>query len=298
MAHFSLDLNKMIPIKYIPLVLRCLLDRIPILIYGQNPEEIDNFSSNLIKFIPNRQELIFWSDFVSLDEYNSILEKEEQDLESARTVVRVPSLASKQAFNNFKFFKSWIITATSDVGKIEDIVKIALENNNKILVIDLTDPIKINLMGGNSDLSLDLGFEKMIIDNIINRSEDSLEKIRRVLKKKIFGSTLSTLLTTNLLNFGGEKNSLEESIFNSEILSFVNASKRALLLLTRLNLIKEFKIDASISEKTLLDSIQYDRAGAHRILDFIKAEWGQNFSHFVKKGKFSVFGDIIDGLWG
>ncbi|MHA1410203.1 MAG: hypothetical protein ACTSQY_07870, partial [Candidatus Odinarchaeia archaeon] len=86
--------------------------------------------------------------------------------------------------------------------------------------------------------------------------------------------------------------------FNSEIMGFVNACKRALLLLTRLNLINDFKINASISEKTLLDTIQYKKANAERILDFIESEWGYRFHSFIKKGKFSVFGDIVDGLWG
>ncbi|MHA1835957.1 MAG: hypothetical protein ACTSYQ_03395, partial [Candidatus Odinarchaeia archaeon] len=119
-----------------------------------------------------------------------------------------------------------------------------------------------------------------------------------VINKKIYGSSLSQGFSSNLLDLAIERSSLEESLFNSEIFLFVNACRRALLLLTRLNLIKQFNIDASISEKTLLDSIQYKGASANRILDFIYSEWGYNFNELIRKGKFSIFGDIVEGLWG
>lgn len=299
MPHFSLSFEPSVKRESTPLVLRCLLDRFPIIIYGEDSSLLDDLACVLIKFLPNRQERIFWVDFATSEEYSSILDKERQDTESPRSVIRVPCLASKHAFNGYTDFQGWIIPVSKASSSFSECIDYVKSHNPRFLLINICgESKKTELVTTGANPDLDLSFERDLITRIEEESFVSLEKVKRVLKKKVYGSNISHSFSSTLLNFDVEKINLQESLFNSQIFMFVNACKRALYLLTRLNLITQFNIEGTISEKTLLDTIQFQKASGSRILDFIYSEWGLRFHDHIRRGKLSALGDIIDGLWG
>ncbi|MEM2109104.1 MAG: hypothetical protein QW327_01255, partial [Candidatus Odinarchaeota archaeon] len=197
-------------------------------------------------------------------------------------------------------FRGWVVSIVDGEKNIQECIQRIEEHSQLTLTVKIfkNSHSISELTPSKYQNTLDTSFERDLINKIESESASSIERVKRVLKSKICGSTVSPIFSSTLLNFEAEEEGLKESLFNSQIFLFVNACKRALYLLTRLDLINEFNIEGVISEKTLLDSIKYNCASASRILDFIYAEWGLSFHKYVKSGKLSVLGDIIEGLWG
>jgi hypothetical protein len=47
----------------------------------------------------------------------------------------------------------------------------------------------------------------------------------------------------------------------------------------------------------LYEAIDYKAAPIERLLDFIKAEWSEDFSRSVEGGRARIFGDRLEGFW-
>ena len=91
------------------LILKCLLDRIPILIAGTNKEDVEflaNFLADLMSF---RTKLIFYTDFISENELDMLLQEEDTNYDTNRYIVVCPNDAIHKATRMFDDFKSWIL---------------------------------------------------------------------------------------------------------------------------------------------------------------------------------------------
>ena len=91
------------------LILYSLLNRIPIIVYGNEAEEVDNFIIELSNLIHFRKELIFYTDFISDTEYKNLIMNENIDYNSQRTHIRCPTTVALKALNQFENFNSWLI---------------------------------------------------------------------------------------------------------------------------------------------------------------------------------------------
>ena len=103
----------------IALILHCLLDRIPIVIVSSNEEEVENMMNGLTGLISFRNVMIFYTDFVNLDDYNNLLESEEYDMEVQRNIFLCYPFALEKAIEVFEDFNFWIIGCTNNVENRE-----------------------------------------------------------------------------------------------------------------------------------------------------------------------------------
>jgi len=134
--------------------------------------------------------------------------------------------------------------------------------------------------------------------NVILGTEVSIEKMKRVLAKKVDLKHTSKEQLKLLLDFDHEEIELKKNLIQKEALDFYQAAKRALYIMNRMEMLKQFGMDSSLADKTLSSTISYEAAKADRILDFIQSEWGIKFEAVIKSGRTSNFGDLIESMWG
>ncbi|MFX0035015.1 MAG: hypothetical protein ACFE9I_05165 [Candidatus Hermodarchaeota archaeon] len=286
--------------NYNSIILYCLLDRIPIVILGDDSDYIDNILIELSELVHFRKDYIFYTDFISKIEYENLISNEEIDYNYQRAHIRCPCNVSFKALNQFDKIQSWLIGLKNSEEKeqlnyIKNLIK---KKANEILYIIITPKdIYIDLEGVNIK-SIDLTFEQNIFKKISQDTEKSIAKMKRVLSDKITTNKLDKDLVKTLLDFDQEKSELKKNIFKREIQNFYSGSKRAFFIFSRLQLLNNLEVQTSIGSKTLLETIDYEEASIERIISFIKKEWGENYSDLIEDGKKAFIGDKLVSLWG
>ena len=284
------------------LTLRALLDRIPILVLGENDEEITEIIDDLTSLIKNRQELIFYTDFISKSELDNIIQLESMDYDTKRIVIKSPPPVSFKAIELFENFKGWILgynIVIDDNAKKTYLLKNLIKKTDFFLSLKIENGEKLiaKIEGKNAKI-LDINFEKSIIRQVMSNTEIAIEKMVRILRKKIPTRSIDSNNIINILDFRLEENRVKRNLLEKEILDFINAASRAFALLTRINQLKDMGILFEISEKTIQKTIMFENCKLKRIFDFIKNEWNETYSPDVKLDKSSEYADIIEGLWG
>jgi hypothetical protein len=151
---------------------------------------------------------------------------------------------------------------------------------------------------GFDDKLINLNLEEEILTKISEDTENSINKMKRVLYEKINKNQINKELIESLLDFKIEKKEIKKNIFKKEIQNFYSGSKRAFFILSKLNLLNTMQIESKIGSKTLLETINYKEVPIERIISFIKNEWGEDFSDLVENNKLSFIGDKIQSFWG
>jgi len=286
--------------KSASLIIYCLLNRIPIIVFGDNSDEIDDFLMELSNLIHFRREYVFNTDFISIEDYNNLIQTEDMDYNAERVHIRCSSNVALKALNQFDEINSWIIGIVTPKHKenLEEIKNLIKEKSKVFLSILLSDDtISVELEGTDSKL-IDLSLEENILRKISEDTEKSIVKMKRVLSDRTKSDKLSKEIIKTLLDFETEKNELIKNIFKKEIQNFYSGSKRAFFILSRLRLLTTMEIETKIGSKTLFDTIDYDEATINRILSFINREWKEDFSDLIESGKKVDIGDKIQSLWG
>ncbi|MFX1592039.1 MAG: hypothetical protein ACFFCL_05040 [Promethearchaeota archaeon] len=282
------------------IILYCLLDRVPIIVLGEDPNKIDEFLIELSELVHFRKEYVFYTDFISKADYENLISNENIDYNYQRAHVRCPCNVAFKALSQFDNLHSWLIglkipKKKNELIYIKGIIK---KNTSVILYITITsNTISIEIEGLNLNL-LDLTLEQNIFKKISQDTEKSIAKMKRVLSDKITTNQLDKDLLKTLLDFEEEKNELKKNIFRREIQNFYSGSKRAFFILSRLNLVNSIGIQTRVGSKTLLETIDYEEAPIERICSFIKKEWGDNYLDLIEDGKKAFIGDKIVSLWG
>ncbi len=286
--------------NYNSLILYCLLDRIPIIVLGEDSDKIDNFLIELSELVHFRKDYVFYTDFVSMEDYENLISNESIDYNYQRAHIRCPCNVSLKALNQFDNLNSWLIGLIIPKLK-EEFIEIRRQINNKakeLLFITISsDTISIKVEGINLKI-IDLTLEQNIFKKITQDTEKSIAKMKRVLSDKITTTQLDKDLLKTLLDFEEEKNELKKNIFKREIQNFYSGSKRAFFILSRLNLLNDIGIQTHVGSKTLLETVDYEEAPIERMISFINKEWGENYSILIEDGKKAFMGDKIVSLWG
>ncbi|MFX1280915.1 MAG: hypothetical protein ACFFA3_16190 [Promethearchaeota archaeon] len=281
-------------------ILYCLLDRIPIIVLGDDQEKINNFLIELSELIHFRRDYVFYTDFISLEEYEDLISNESIDYNYQRAHIRCPCEVAIKALNTFKNIDSWLIGIVIPKHK-EELLKLREFINTKthcVLYISLILNNYLIEFEYINIKSLDLTLEQDIFKKISQDTEKSLIKMKRVLNDKITSNQLDKDLVKTLLDFEIEKSELKKNIFKREVQNFYSGSKRAFFILSRLNLLNNIGAYTKIGSKTLLETIDYEEVPIDRIVSFIRKEWGEDFSDLIEDGKKSFMGDKIVSLWG
>ena len=279
-------------------LLYCVLNRIPIFVAGDQDEEVNDLINSIITLVPHRNDVVYYSDFIDPEDYEILLEEELNNFNIPRMIVCCPTSASKIAINSISNLSGWILGLKSNGSLTSTQYMEDLSKKFEKFLFLIIENDAIELKSKNLALNqIDLSFEKKIIKKSIEKTEVALEKMKRVLNKKIKSSINSQILNS-IMNFEVEENKIQSNIFREEIQAFVHASVRALAILSRIDLLRELGFDIRIADKTLLQTIDYANINSHRLIMFIKSEYGVNFYNCINKGWKNRFGDQIEGSWG
>jgi hypothetical protein len=278
---------------------------------GDKSTKVEDFIIELSNLVHFRKEFVFYTDFISKLEYENLIQNEDIDYNSQRTHIRCPCDVSLKALTQFDNFISWIIgivipKQNENLFYIKNLIRKKVTKFLTIIISSNTVSIEIE---GINIKQIDLTLEQGILQKISQDTEKSIIKMKRVLSDKIKSRKLDNDLILTLLDFEVEKNELKKNIFNKEIQNFYSGSKRAFFILSRLNLLNNLEMSATIGNNTLLKTIDYYQtpldgiisAPLNRIISFIHKEWGVDFSHLIENGsnaKKVDVGDKIQSMWG
>ncbi|MHA1369769.1 MAG: hypothetical protein ACTSRA_08670 [Promethearchaeota archaeon] len=288
--------------KEFSIILRCLIDRIPIIIGGNDKEFVDEVVMKLCDLLPMRKEIIFGNEFFELDEYNAIITEENMDYDNQRSIFRAPVNFEDSIIKNIDNIKGWVvgILMNGDENIFFEKASRLRKKNSRSLFIKFDEQNRVEFVETfNFDKhDLNLKFERNIIQKIINQTENSLERMKRVLDKKIqTQSNLNESIVKSLVDLSQEECIIKESIFKKELIEFYHACRRGLAILSRLSFLNQFH-PVKIGKKAFFDAISYDSVDIKRFLEFIKAEWEEDFENLIDTSRVSIIGDHLDSLWG
>lgn len=289
-----------------PLLLNSVLERIPVLVAGEDIELVDDITECLTTLCPHRHKLVFWRDFTSESEILSVWEEEKHNYEVSRTVVCGLSGNLRLALDRISRFAGWILAiplGSTVLGvqvnekTLEDVTSHVLNNSGNCGILRITSPSSITFtLVKQIDSNLDV--EKKIINKILVRKKQSLERIRRLLTKSLRGMNVSDHIVTAVLKLDDESETLTQDVFEEEINNYVHAARRAVTLLSRIRLARELGASTTLSERNLYEAIGWEGGELTDLIGFIRAEWHEDFSDCVKIGALSGLGAWVDSMWG
>ncbi|MHA1713032.1 MAG: hypothetical protein ACTSW4_03160 [Candidatus Ranarchaeia archaeon] len=280
-------------------LLNAVLLRIPVVVMGPQERAVNLFIVNLAKLVPHREQVIFWTDFVTAQEAEQLFEDEKQSHENKRVIILCNSNVLRQALQKMSRFQSWVIAFKPKTKEEISTLLAKLHSSSKsfLIVSLLSDKPKVQVYGEKT-ATTSFKLENKIISNVIENANASITRLSRLITKKIGKNGISKQLLSSVINFDAETAMIQQDLYEKEISEFVHAARRAFALLTRIKLVHEFGLKIRIDSQTLLDTINYDKGDPAKLLQFIQAEYGDDFSNCLGTGRMSRIGDWIDGMWG
>jgi hypothetical protein len=278
--------------KQLAIVLRSVLDRYPVIIHGDSPEILDSIAETLVKFVPHRKEVVFGSDFVSYSEHERMMSHEKSDYNGERIVYRSPSTSTELLCSEINDFQGWIMAI--DQKDIEE-VKSNLAQSFPIIMRFVEGVLKIESNGTPKTIS-NTRFEEKLLEKVTSETGAKMERITRILRRAAHGK-VSERLEKSLIDLKHEEERVRLSLYKEHIQGFVEAAWRVMIILMRLRLLQGVGVKSVISDKMLRQAIDYQGSSIERLMDFIKAEWGEDFRSSVQDGAGHQFGDRLEGFW-
>jgi len=289
-----------------PLLLNSVLERMPIIVAGEDIELVDDITESITTLCPQRHKLVFWRDFTSESEILAVWEEEKHNYEVNRTVVCGLSGNLRLALDRISRFTGWVLAiplGSTVLGvevtekTLKDVTSHILRNSSNCGILRVASPSSmIFSLVGTSDSMLNV--EKRIVSKILVRKKQSLERIRRLLTKSLRGMNVSEHIINAVLKLDDESEKLTQDVFEEEINNYVHAARRAVMLLSRIRLARELGASTTLTERNLYEAIGWDGGDLADLIRFIRAEWQEDFSDCVKMGALSGLGAWVDSMWG
>jgi hypothetical protein len=289
-----------------PLLLHSILERIPILVAGEDIELVDDIAESLTTLSPHRHKLVFWRDFTSESEIQSVWEEEKHDYEVSRTVVCGLSGNLRLALDRITRFIGWTLAiplGSTVLGievcedTLQNVISHILRYSDNCGLLRVTSPSTIDF---SLIKPIDSGYdvEKKIVSKILVRKRQSLERIRRLLTKSLRGMNVSESIMNAVLKLDDESEKITQDVFEEEVNNYVHAARRAVTLLSRIRLARELGASTTLTERNLYEAIGWENGDLLDLIRFIRAEWHDDFSDCVKLGTISGLGAWVDSMWG
>ncbi|MHA1215707.1 MAG: hypothetical protein ACTSPX_00050 [Candidatus Thorarchaeota archaeon] len=291
---------------HFPVLLHAVLNRFPIIVVGEDTEIVDDLVSSIAMLAPHHHTLVFWRDFTSEDEITAVWEEERHDYEVARTTVCCLSSNIRLALDRVRSFNGWIIGVTvgkralglevdeSVIEKLRDLLTDQSRNHGVLRVKSPSDLVFHTACPPAGKLQV----ERHIVNKILTRKKQSLERIRRLLKKSVRGMEVPTAIVQALLQLDEEAVKVTHDMFNEEVSGFVHAARRAVTILSRIRLVREVGAPTRLTERNLFEAIGWSIGGVSDMIRFIQAEWHEDFSDCVNSSALMGLGAWVDSMWG
>jgi hypothetical protein len=289
-----------------PLLLHSVLERMPVIVAGEDIELVDDIAESLTTLCPHRHKLVFWRDFTSESEILSVWEEEKHDYEVSRTVVCGLSGNLRLALDRITRYAGWTLAiplGSTVLGievnekTLEHVISHVLRNSNNCGILRVDSPSSINFTP-IKPIDSNYNMEKKIVSKILVRKRQSLERIRRLLTKSLRGMNVSEHIISAVLKLDDEAEKLTQDVFEEEVNNYVHAARRAVTLLSRIRLARELGASTTLTERNLYEAIGWEGGELPDLIRFIRAEWHEDFSDCVKLGTISGLGAWVDSMWG
>ncbi len=280
--------------KQLAIVLRSILDRYPIIIYSDSQESVDSIAESLVRLVPHRREMVFGSDFVSYSEHEQMINHEKGDYNGERIIYRAPSSSAQLVSNQISDFKGWVIA--TEQQNLDAIKQAFVQTSLSPLTLRFKEGRLTIDSNGNSNAFSDTSFELKLLEKVTSETRTKIERIARILKRAAQGK-VSERLEKSLVDLNQEEDRVRQSLYKEHVQAFVEAAWRVMIILMRLRLLQGVGVNSVISNKMLRQAIDYKGASIDRLMEFIKAEWGEDFQTSVEEGAGQAFGDRLEGFW-
>ena len=298
-----IELIDMFPRDDLALVFRCILDRVPVIVGGHDANLINQIVMKLVDFFPFRKEMVYGTDFLKREEYDSIVQEECMDYDQHKILIRAPTHLEESILEHMDDLRGWIIAMCVD-GDIDGFYENASRLRAKSLVSSFVYFNKNAKMqftryfNGNRITNIETRLERNLLKRTLSQTSITIEKIKRVLDKKITNkSDINESILNSLVDLSQEEEIIKENMLKKEFTEFYQAARRGLAVLSRLNFLNQFH-PVRIGKKTFFDAVSYNESSTGRFLDFVRSEWGESFDDLIDDSKISALGDHLDGLWG
>jgi len=192
---------------------------------------------------------------------------------------------------------STVLGVQVDENTLEDVTNHILNSSDNCGILRITSPSSMTFTLVNQ-INSSLDVEKKIVNKILVRKKQSLERIRRLLTKSLRGANVSDHIMAAVLKLDDESEKLTQDVFEEEINNYVHAARRAVTLLSRIRLARELGASTTLTERNLYEAIGWDGGELADLIRFIRAEWHEDFSDCVKIGALSGLGAWVDSMWG
>ncbi|MHA1771140.1 MAG: hypothetical protein ACTSYL_09175 [Candidatus Thorarchaeota archaeon] len=287
-------------------LLHAILHRYPILVVGQNAECVDDFVDSLVALAPHRHQLVFWRDFTTEEDIISVWMEERHNYEVARTIVCSKAANIRLVLDRISNFAGWIVGVplgsrtlglNIDEPLIQQIYRTVEQGSRNVGVLEIKSQIEVQFRILHP-IQSKLEVEKHVVEKILTRKKQSLERIRRLLKKSIRGTAVPETFVTELLQLNEEAGQITKDMFNEEISGFVHAARRAVTILARIRFARELGAPTKLTERNLFEAIGWNTGHLGDIIQFVNAEWHEDFSDCVSGDTFLGLGAWVDSMWG
>lgn len=305
MTHTILHLIELTGDQF-PSILNAVLERLPVLVAGEDVELVDDITESLATLCPHRTRLVFWRDFTSEADIFSVWEEEKHDYDVNRTVICGLSSNLRLALERASHYAGWILAIPLgsnvlgievDERILEEVTTHVLNKSSNCGVLRVHSPSLMEFsLASNTQSSL--AVERKTVEKILVRKKQSLERIRRLLGKSLRGLNVSDAIMKAVLKLDDESEKLTQDMFEEEISNYVHAARRAVTLLSRIRLARELGASTTLTARNLYETIGWDSGELPDLIRFIRAEWHEDFSDCVKSGTLSGLGAWVDSMWG
>jgi len=289
-----------------PLLLNSVLSRTPIFVAGQDVEVVDDITDSLTLLCPHRHKMVFWRDFTSESEIQSVLDEEKHDYEVLRTVACSLSSSFGSVLDRVTQFTGWIVAVPIGANvlglhvsedTLSNLVSRVRHKSGNCGLLRVAAPSSVSFsLAKPSSLSLEV--EKRIVAKILTRKSQSLERIRRLLGKSLRDLRVSEQIIEEVLKLDDEAVKLTRDVFEEEISGYVHAARRAVMILSRIRLARDLGALTTLTERNLYEAIGWDTGDIPDLARFISTEWHEDFSDCIKGGAISGLGAYVDSMWG
>lgn len=264
------------------LLLRCALDRVPIIITGNSQGKVDRVVNRIISLMPHRQTYHFSADFTTQEDYLRFLRREAKDLRTPRLQFISLSSSSPQLIGKIDNLTGWIIGCDLSNGwTLEEITKLLQGSEEKFLLINLnSDEIQSKSYGLNLKY-YDLSFEKQLIERVTQKTTRVFKQMQSLLSHSI-KVNLSEKVKRSFTRLEVEEDDFITSLLTQEVRAFVEAANRARGFLARMDLLRAFGFPVEISDRELIRMIDYKEKTIKRLLELIQVEYNSDFIGCVR----------------
>jgi hypothetical protein len=290
------------------LLMRCIIDRIPILIVGIDFDYIHKLAFDIANLIEFRKVQYFGIDFNQHTEYEDFMKEEQQNCVNKRYQFICRSDFLNDAMAIIPNFKSWIL-CHEYIGEetlIKQLFRIHAKAERFLLIhVNYKQKEEIERSQGTKKSTKYLfEIEFKLKGKLLDKSLVFETGIKRLIEKSIDAprTAISRLIKQSQSNKSRVfLNEFDHRIYQSLLLQLkgelygLYVETSTILPILDFLVSKQKNGDLQISDRIPLKLVNKSVASNQRILEFIQSEWDRNYALEFLNGDDKL--DLIESLW-